>query len=112
MLLNVRIIAYTYFCILLSETECPDLKDLCTYVLPLYAAQWKKIGIFLGMQSGRLDVIKANNPNNADGCCIDLFTEWLQCEKYPTWGKMFKVIDLLFDKTSVITGTGTSTSKW
>ena len=89
-----------HFCFL--ESERPELKELCTYVLPLYAAQWEKIGIFLGMQSGRLNVIKANNPYNADGCCIDLFKIWLQVEEYPTWGKMFIAIETLLGTTGVI----------
>ena len=105
---------YTY---VYTETERPELKDLCKYVLPQYAAQWKMIGIFLGMQPGQLDVIKEDNPTNANGCCIDLFTKWLQGSKdATTWEKMFEAIDsvtnlLSCDNTGITNTTTTSTGK-
>ena len=83
------------FSFLLTENRRPDIKDLCRYVLPLYAAHWKEIGIFLGIQPGQLDVIKSNNPVDANGCCIDLFGKWLQGTDNVTWEKMFEVIDLI-----------------
>ena len=75
------------------ETERPDIKDLCRYVLPLYAAHWKKIGIFLNIKLGQLKVIKLDNPTDANGCCIDLFGKWLLGTDNITWEKMFEAID-------------------
>ena len=66
---------------------------MCKYVLPLYAAYWKEIGIFLDVESGQLDVIKLNNPADANKCCIDLFLKWLQNARNVTWEKMFEAID-------------------
>ena len=71
----------------------PDLKDLCKFVLPRYAAHWKKIGIFLGIQPGQLAVIQSNNPADANGCCTDLFIKWLESVENTTWEKMFEAID-------------------
>ena len=67
--------------------------DLCRCVLPQYAAHWKKIGIFLGIQPGQLAVIQSNNPADANGCCTDLFIKWLEGVGNVTWEKMFEAID-------------------
>ena len=102
------------------ETKHPELKDLCKYVLPLYATQWRMIGIFLGMQSGQLEVIKSDNPNDAIGCCTNLFIKWLQGNNNVTWEKMFEAIDSLINilssgntdiTTTTISTTTTSTGK-
>ena len=96
------------------ETKRPELKDLCKHVLPLYAAQWRMIGIILGMQSGQLEVIKADYPNNAVECCTNLFIKWLQGNENVTWEKMFEAIDfvtssLSFGNTGITTTTATTT---
>ena len=71
------------------------------------------IGIFLGMQSGQLDVIRADNPTTNE-CCINLFTKWLESNKDVTWEKMFEAIDTMTNSLSCdntgITNT-TSTGK-
>ena len=90
---------FVHSCLLLLlyivENERPDIKDLCRYVLPLYAAKWKRIGIFLGVQPGQLEIIKSNNPADTEECCTDLFIKWLEGSEGVTWGKMFEAIDLL-----------------
>ena len=91
----------------------PNLKDLCRCVLPQYAAHWKKIGIFLGIQPGQLEVIQSNNPGDASGCCTDLFIKWLKGKDNVTWGEIFKAIDqatISFSIDSTATFT-TTTSK-
>ena len=68
------------------------------------------------MQSGQLDVIKADNPTNTNECCINLFTKWLEVSKDATWEKMFEAIDtmtnsLSCDNTGITNNTTTSTGK-
>ena len=85
---------------------------MCKYVLPLYAAKWKRIGIFLGIQPGQLEIIKSNNPADTEGCCVDLFIKWLEGTENVTWEKMFEVIDQLsIDSTGTVTATTIATSK-
>ena len=101
-----------YFVTSFIETEHPELRDLCKYVLPLYAAHWKKIGIFLNIKLGQLQVIQSDNPTDANGCCIDLFGKWLQGTDDVTWKKMFEAIDeatVSFSIDSVGTTTTTTT---
>ena len=83
-------------------TERPELRDLCRYVLPLYAAHWKKIGIFLCIQSRQLEVIQSNNPADANGCCTDLFIKWLQGTENITWEKLFEAIHLATVSYSIV----------
>ena len=93
------------------ETECPNMKDLCKYVLPLYAAHWKKIGVFLDIQPRVLERIEHKHPVNVDGCCMDLFINWLQGTDNVTWEKMFEAIDqatISFSIDSVTTTVTTS----
>ena len=95
------------------EAGRPNIKDLCRCVLPQYAAHWKKIGIFLGIQPGQLAVIQLNNPANANGCCTDLFIKWLEGVENVTWENMFEAINqatisFSIDSTATLT---TTTSK-
>ena len=80
---------------------------MCRYVLPLYAAHWQEIGIFLNIQQGQLDVIKSNNPADANGCCRNLFSKWLEHDDNGTWENIFEAIDL-FTK-SFSTGSAATT---
>ena len=66
---------------------------MCRCVRPQYAAHWKDIGIFLGIQPGQLAVIQADNPANTNGCCTDLFIKWLEGVENVTWEKVFQAID-------------------
>ena len=84
---------YIVVFIIIIEAECPDLKDIYKYVLPLYAAHWWEIGIFLNIKPGQLEVIKSDNPTNANRCCGVVFCKWLQGTKDVTWEKMFEAID-------------------
>ena len=83
---------------------------MCRYVLPLYAAHWKKIGVFLDVQPGLLERIEHNHPVNADGCCMDLFIKWLQGTDNITWEKMFEAIDLATVSFSIDSVTTTVTT--
>ena len=98
---------YFYF----IETERPDLKDLCRYVLPLYAAQWKMVGIFLGIPSAQLEVIKKDNPADTNGCCTDLFIKWLEGTENITWEKIIEAIEQAKSSLSIKSATTTTTSK-
>ena len=92
------------------ETKRPELRDLCRYVLPLYAAHWKKIGVFLDVQPGLLERIEHDHPVKADGCCMDLFIKWLQGKDNVTWEKMFEAIDLATVSFSIGSVTTTVTT--
>ena len=110
---RICIISIVTILLLFIETKRPDIKDLCKYVLPVYAAWWYQIGIFLGIQSGQLDVLKLNHPADANTCCMMLFIKWLEGTAIATWEKVFEAIDIVkmsfsIDTTATI---NTATSK-
>ena len=61
--------------------------------MPHYAAQWRAIGAQLGLSNRRLEIIEYDNNNNAERCCVSMFTEWQDMDTTASWGKMFTVIE-------------------
>ena len=76
-----------------TGTTKPKLKELCKHVTPRYAAYWKKIGIFLDFEPGELEIIKHNNPVDAESSCVDMFIKWLQRDPNASWEKFFDAFD-------------------
>ena len=73
----------------------PCLKELYRYVTPLYAAEWREIGIGLGLSDPQLKVIRADHPTSTRDCCNNMLTVWLQVDPAASWEKVFNAIDSL-----------------
>ena len=71
----------------------PLLKDLYQHITPQYAADWKVIGILLGLPSGELKAIEAGYPTNVKWCCNAMLEKWLEMDTTASWGKLFTVIE-------------------
>ena len=71
----------------------PLLKDLYQHITPQYAADWKVIGILLGLPSATIDIIERDNPHKTRECCNEMWIEWLQVDTTASWGKLFTVIE-------------------
>ena len=69
------------------------MKDLYKHVTPCYAAQWEDIGVYLDIEQGPLNTIRANHPGDVESCCRDLWKKWLQLDPDATWDKLFTAID-------------------
>ena len=82
------------------------MKDLYKHVTPCYAAQWEDIGVYLDIQLGHLNAIRANHPGDVEGSCKDLWKKWLELDPDATWDKLFTTIDDCA-ATSASTSTGT-----
>ena len=50
--------------------------------------QWYQLGVQLNVDSCRLDVIKANHPNDVEGAKMGLITEWLNNDPDKSWDKL------------------------
>ena len=87
-------------------SERPKLKDLYKHVTPCYAAQWEDIGVYLDIELGHLQTIKADHPGDTSGCCKDLWKKWLELDPNATWEKLFTAID---DCTAASSSTATGT---
>ena len=71
----------------------PLLKDLCEHITPQYAADWKVIGILLGLPSGELNAIEAGYPTNVKWCCNQMLEKWLDIDATATWRKLLTIIE-------------------
>ena len=74
-------------------TDCPDLRDLYTHVVPRVADKWRDLGIRI-LPVNQLDIIAANYPNDVERCCKSMFELWLKTKpNATTWDQL---IDALF----------------
>ena len=60
------------------------MRDLNRYVKK-YAADWKDVGLELGLQHGTLKVVKQNNLLQAEDCLREVLDKWLQLNRNTTW---------------------------
>ena len=80
-----------FLCTIVDTT--PLLKDLYQHITPQYAADWKVIGIVLGLPSGELQAIEAGWPMNVKWCCNQMLEKWLEVDPTASWGKLLAVIE-------------------
>lgn len=50
------------------------IRDIRTKVAP----KWYDIGVHLGIDADRLNIIKANNPGDVEQCCTEMYQQWLK----------------------------------
>ena len=50
--------------------------------------KWYKLGVQLDFKRSRLDIIKADHPNNVEGAKIKLVSEWLDNDPDKSWDKL------------------------
>ena len=70
----------------------PRVRNLYNLVTPLYASQWKIIGIMLDLPLCILESIEYDYRRCQD-CCDHMLEEWCQRDINATWQKVFDVID-------------------
>ena len=70
----------------------PSLKELQQHFTPHYAADWKVIGILLGLPSGTLDIIANDYRDKAEPCCTAMLRKWLELDPSAAWKYLFEAI--------------------
>ena len=50
--------------------------------------KWYKLGVQLDFKKSRLDIIKANHPNDVEGAKLELVSEWLNNDPDKSWDKL------------------------
>jgi len=84
--------------IILSGDDKPSLVDIYQIIVPQYAAQWRSLGVALGIEEYQLEMIaqdNADNPSRARTCCREMFSKWLATTRSSTWGKLDDAISLV-----------------
>ena len=72
------------------EDDIPTMRDINRYVTREFAADWKNVGIELGLTTGMLKIIAKDHPQQAEDCFREVLDNWLQCNPTATW-KMLEV---------------------
>jgi len=70
----------------------PALKDMQQYITPQYAADWREIGVELGLTDAKLREIREDNPLSVKSCCNRMFSEWLIVDTTASWEKLLTAI--------------------
>ena len=73
--------------------DVPSLKDLCGYITPRYAGDWKIIGKLIGLPFSTLRVIEEKNPSDDKWCCDQILKRWQEISNPASWKKLFAAID-------------------
>ena len=77
---------YNYLIRLLSiEQSTPTIRDLNRYVIKNYAAEWKDIGIELGLQLNTLKIFSENHQKECVSCFQSTLNEWLNLKPNADW---------------------------
>ena len=68
---------------------------MCKYVVPEYAHKWQYLGSLLNFRQAELGIIFSNFRNDAEECCRDLLSRWLEKNPIASWDQLFSAIDNL-----------------
>ena len=74
---------------MLIGDDVPTPAELNRHVVLKFSAVWEKLGIALGLDQHRLDIISkdnAYNPHRSEACCREMLERWLQINTSATWG--------------------------
>ena len=81
----------------LLTPDINDLFDVKSELMPV-AAEWRNIGLALGLSSGDLETINSKYHGDPNACITSTLTEWLK-ENYnferfgePTWQRLVKAV--------------------
>ena len=67
------------------EDGIPTTRDLNRYVTKKYAADWKDIGIELGLEFDVLDVVEKDKTQQSIACFQKTLDIWLKLTRNATW---------------------------
>ena len=70
----------------------PALRDIQQHITPQYTADWREIGIQLGVADAKLRAIREDNPHSVKNCCNSMFSEWLRVDTTASWEKLLAAI--------------------
>ncbi|XP_065883364.1 uncharacterized protein [Dysidea avara] len=68
-----------------NKDDTPTMKDLNRYVTKKYAADWKDIGLELGLKLRMLNIIEKDHPQQSVACFQETLDNWLESSPNPTW---------------------------
>ena len=65
-------------------------------MVPSVTIKWKALGEVLLhrdiVETGYLEIIEKNNPNNLEECCKKMFIKWLETDKDASWEQLITAL--------------------
>ena len=80
------------------------MKDLNDYVAITYASKWKLLGRILNIREDLLRNIEKNHPQDCEGCCSRMLSDWLELTPNATWGTLLKAVDKVHNTPNNVEG--------
>jgi len=77
---------------LVGLATIPTQRELQRHITPQYAADWREIGVELGVTDAKLRTIREDNPHSVKNCCNRMFSEWLRVDTSASWAKLLAAI--------------------
>ena len=75
------------------DTNPPKLPSALKLVFPL-ASKWHNLGVFLGLDEGRLNTIRHNCKNEAEDCLREVLSAWIkQVDPPPSWSALAVAVE-------------------
>ena len=76
-----------------AHCEPPQLTILLNELTNRVSAKWEEIGVSLQLESGLLEIIKKDNPNDCRACLREVLKEWMkQVDPPPSWLAIIKAV--------------------
>ena len=77
----------------MEHLKSPSLKQLHNILKPEVsgvATRWYDLGVQLlnSTDTGVLDIIKADHPNDVSTCCNEMFKKWLEIQHDASWNQL------------------------
>ena len=85
---DIYICMYTYI-----GYKRPELRDVCKYVIPEYAHNWRSLGELLHFKPAKLEIIFSDCRNDCKKCCRRLLSSWLEKDPNASWDRLLSAID-------------------
>ena len=60
------------------ENNVPTMRDINRYVTRKHAADWKDIGIELGLKLTMLNIIEKDHPAQSTACFQEMINKWIE----------------------------------
>ena len=81
-------------CICMKIEERPNMMQLFKIMMeePI-ATKWYELGLELLENSYPLEVIKADNPNSVESCCLKMFQRWLEVKPDASWSQLVTALN-------------------
>ena len=74
-----------------TESVVPTMKDINRYVTREHAADWKEIGIELGLKYATLTIIEKDNPLKCETCFQAMIDKWIKSSSENITWKVLEV---------------------